>query len=321
MEDRRAPTNDFMSRTQAELNTAEETPIRTPTTSNDDQVVEVEASDLEGDSEQLPIPPGTHEALHHQEEPQQSHNPQQEDGFCVGDHVLQWCNMGIVPAVYQRHAIVTEILINGKIRIALLDSDEHHWQEIEVPVEDWQRVQYEASGWTKHIRRAGTCTTASPDAPGLVRARVDFLLQHPEKLPSYHSVKSNGECVAVWCKTGTWGTVQATSWLSMTAAGQAKSAIMLSGAAASTQVTVPAAGMWGWLGFTKTVALTTVNPFVLPAIAAYGVVTIGVPSIVLWRAHKDWKRYTIELNRAFWEAAMETPEAFVENITTWSVLA
>ena len=39
--------------------------------------------------------------------------------------------------------------------------------------------------------------------------RATFLLQHPENLPSYHLFVSNCECVAVWCKTGVWQSIQA----------------------------------------------------------------------------------------------------------------
>ena len=185
----------------------------------------------------------------------------------------------------------------------------------------WHKVQYGAAGfWKRHLSRSGTCTAAQCDAPGLVRARVQFLLNHPDMLPTYHVTQANCECVAVWCKTGTWGTVQASSWLAVTAAGQAKSAATLAGVAASTQVTVPAAGLWGWLGYTTHVSLVSTQPLLLPAIAAYGIVTVGAPALVLARCKQQWKQRTVELNTAFWEAAVEHPEVFVECITHWSSL-
>ncbi|EEC42678.1 predicted protein [Phaeodactylum tricornutum CCAP 1055/1] len=119
----------------------------------------------------------------------------------------------------------------------------------------WHKVQYHARWLRRHFGRSGTCTAAAADAPGMVRARVDFLLHHPEALPLYHMLQANTECVAVWCRTGTWATLQATSWLAVTAAGQAKSAATLATVAASTTVTVPAAGLWGWMGYTSQASL------------------------------------------------------------------
>ena len=173
--------------------------------------------------------------------------------------------------------------------------------------------------------RSGTCTSATSDPPGLVRSRVQFLLDHPQHLPRYNVIHSNCECVAVWCTTGYFTTVQASSWLSVTAAGQVKSAMTLVGAAstATTTVTVPQAGLWGWMGYTTTaqVPLLTSHPFLLPAIAAYGVVTVGAPAVVLWSARQHWKRCTQALNDAYWAAAVENPEIFVDCITHWSALS
>jgi hypothetical protein len=182
----------------------------------------------------------------------------------------------------------------------------------------WYKVEYEAGWWKRHWHRSGTCTAVQSDAPGLVRARVQFLLEHADILPKYNAVQSNCECVAVWCKTGTWATLQASSWLAVTAAGQAKSAFTVAGAVAGTQVTVPAAGAWGWLGYTTHVSLVSTQPYLLPAIVTYGVITAGAPAIWLARAKNYWKELTVTLNTAFWEHAVDHPEVFVECITHWS---
>ena len=183
----------------------------------------------------------------------------------------------------------------------------------------WHKVEYNAKFWKRHfLARSGTCTTAESCPPALVRARLDFLLQHPNYLPPYSAVHSNCECVAVWCKTGTWGTLQATSWLTATAAGQAKSAATLAGVVSTTTVTVPSAGLWGWMGYTTQVSLAATQPYLLPAIAAYGIVTVGVPTLWLWHAKQKWKQWTMELNEAFWDNAVDYPELFVECITHWA---
>jgi hypothetical protein len=186
----------------------------------------------------------------------------------------------------------------------------------------WRKVQYGmTSFFQQHLSRSGTCTSAESSPHGLVRVRVQFLLDHPEYLPPYSSVQSNCECVAVWCKTGTWATTQAASFLSAFALGQAKSAVTLAGVAASTQVTVPAAGLWGWLGYTTTTSFAAANPLALPLIAAYGVVTVMAPALWLWRAKDRWEKLTVELNEAFWgKYALEEPEAFAECLTEWSMI-
>jgi hypothetical protein len=251
----------------------------------------------------------------------------------------------LLPAVYQHHAIVMETRYEeGDWILKVADfsglsseqenettstsppkkslhsntSSQSCIRVYETPAKHWKTVEYDSHGFTRHFHRPGTSTTASSSPPGLVRARLEFLLQHPQHLPPYSALHSNCECVAVWCKTGTWATVQTTSWLSLTAAGQAKSAATLAGVAASTQVTVPAAGLWGWLGYTTHVSLATANPLVIPVIAVYGAVTVGAPTVLLWRVQKQWKEITIQLNEAFWESAVDQPDVFVECITEWS---
>jgi len=185
----------------------------------------------------------------------------------------------------------------------------------------WHKVQYSSShNFIKnHLwSRSGTRTTADSSPPGLVRARLQFLLENPDLLPPYHAAKANCECVAVWCKTGVWATLQATSWLSATAAGQIKSTATIASVAAASTVTVPAAGIWGWFGATTQVSLASTQPWLIPAIAGYGVVTVGAPLVLLHRARQQWKEVTASLNTAFWESATATPDVFVECITEWS---
>ena len=182
----------------------------------------------------------------------------------------------------------------------------------------WYKVHYEAPFWKRQVCRSGTCTSAKSNPAGLVLARVHFIVDHPEVLPDYHVLYANCECVAVWCKTGHWSTLQASSFLEYTAAGQAKSAATMATAAAHTQVTVPATGVWGWLGYTTKVSLMTAQPLVVPALASYGIVTVGAPALLYQAARSQWKKTTAELHAAFWEAAMESPEKFSENMAEWS---
>lgn len=170
----------------------------------------------------------------------------------------------------------------------------------------WRKVQYQDSWVNIHLRkRSGTCTASPSDPPEVVMKRVNFLLQQSKLdgssssvLPKYHSIFANCECVAVWCKTGIWSTLQASSFLSHAAVGQVKGTAVIATAAASAQATVPAAGMMGWMGFTTTVPLMSVQPLLLPAICAYGAVTIGGPAAILAYAKSSWKETTKRLNEA-----------------------
>lgn len=278
--------------------------------------------------------------------------PERPD-FQLGDHVYQWCSFALIPSVFQHHGIVMDVYWRETERKWMLKiADFSNWESAqpeerpvrkksifggsncksggcirtyECPAIDderrenqWYKVEYEAGWWKRHWQRSGTCTAVQSDAPGLVRARVQFLLEHADILPKYNAVESNCECVAVWAKTGTWATLQASSWLAVTAAGQAKSAFTVAGAVAGTQVTVPAAGAWGWLGYTTHVSLVSTQPYLIPAIVTYGVITAGAPAIWLAKAKNYWKELTVTLNTAFWEQAVDNPEVFVECITHWS---
>jgi len=98
---------------------------------------------------------------------------------------------------------------------------------------------------------------------------------HDTIVPDYHVLKSNCECVAVWCKTGVWTTLQGSSALHLTAAGQVKSVVTVGAYASAQQVTVPAAGLWGYFGFTTQVSLLSTQPLLLSLLATYSIASIG----------------------------------------------
>ena len=75
--------------------------------------------------------------------------------------------------------------------------------------------------------------------PGtLVVERVNFLLENQSLIPPWHALKSNSECLAVWCKTGRWSTYQVSGYLNTIFMGQAKTAATVAAAASSATVTV-----------------------------------------------------------------------------------
>jgi hypothetical protein len=274
--------------------------------------------------------------------------------LCVGDHVYQWRSWMGIPGVFQHHGIVMDIQQEKsenqkteersllKLIIADFSNVEHRTKKAPTEpkpsrrgvltqegilrtyadTDQWHKVEYQAAWWKRTAYRAGTCTSVNSDAVGLVLARVNYILRNPEVLPDYHVVNANCECVAVWCKTGRWSTLQASSLLELTAAGQAKSTATLAATAASTQVTVqaPATGIWGWLGYTTTsqVSWLSLHPIFVPALAGYAVLSVGVPAVLYVRARQQWKTITNNLKESFWQDAMAHPEVFAECMTHWS---
>ena len=130
---------------------------------------------------------------------------------------------------------------------------------------------------------------------------------------------AHSECIAVWCKIGRWSTYQGSFFLQSTAAGQIKSAVTLAAYVGSQTVpiTVPATGVLGWFGYTTTasVSLLTVQPWLLPAIAGYGILTVATPVVILLRAKSKWEEATIKLGDGFW--AWADTDIFVEAILHW----
>lgn len=280
-----------------------------------------------------------------------------KEPLCVGDHVYQWRSWMGIPGVFQHHGIVMDIQheeseneegTDGGRLVRLIIADFSNVEQKRnnkktqsepkvqrkgvltqegilrtyADTDPWYKVEYNAEWWKRSIYRAGTCTSVSSDAVGLVLARVNYILRNPDVLPDYHVVNANCECVAVWCKTGRWSTLQASSLLELAAAGQAKSTATLAATAASTQVTVqaPAAGVWGWLGYTTTsqVSWLSLHPVFLPALAGYAVLSVGVPAALYVRARQQWKTISENLKESFWQDAMAHPEVFAECMTHWS---
>lgn len=129
----------------------------------------------------------------------------------------------------------------------------------------------------------------------LVLARTRFILEHGENvLPPYHIINSNSECIAVWCKTGRWSTLQASVFLHSTAIGHAKSATAL------------------------TLGVAATNPWLIPAFATVGIAAVGTPWLFLKVANDKWQEATKDLTEKFWSQADN--EVYVECIEKWSNL-
>ena len=132
-----------------------------------------------------------------------------------------------------------------------------------VAAKEWRKIEYDES---------------APTSPTeVVRCRVEFLLKHPQFIPSYSLVESNCECVAVWCKTGRWTTLQADNLLGTTNFGSRVAVAGLAVAQLTSAIAVPGVGL----------------------LLAAGVATEVASG--LWSSHakRTWEEQTQILNDAF----------------------
>jgi hypothetical protein len=96
----------------------------------------------------------------------------------------------------------------------------------------------------------------------------------------------------------------ASSYLKFSAVGLTAAAAAATTVAEVTTI-VPATGFWGWLGMTTTattavqVPLLASQPWVIPALAAYGAMTLSVPIFMVEKAKQEWSDITTLLNKKF----------------------
>ena len=153
----------------------------------------------------------------------------------------------------------------------------------------------EAAGADKN-KPLDPSSTCKSDPAKIVLARVRFLLENEDDvLPAYHVFNSNSECIAVWCKTGRWSSLQSDVFWHTTAIGNAKSTTLMGLSLAATQ------------------------PWLIPALPVAAVAAIGTPYLVLHQSKKKCEEATKQLTDGFW--AQANNEVFVEAIETWSGLA
>jgi len=130
------------------------------------------------------------------------------------------------------------------------------------------------------------------DSAKLVLARTHFILENEDLLPLYHVFYSNSECIAVWCKTGRWSTLQAAVYLVSSSVGFGKSATMI------------------------TLSVAAAHMILIPALAVGGLAVVGAPLLFLKKSQKKWDKATLRLTDEFWMQA--EPDVFVEAIEYWA---
>lgn len=148
-------------------------------------------------------------------------------------------------------------------------------------------------------QKAGVGTALKKDQVGLILARVDYVLEHPDHLPDHNALSANGECASLWCVTGRWCTLQGASILAITSVGQAGGALLAGGILSNLTVLVPMPGLWGMAGWWWYVPATVAYPFLVPMLVALGMASL-VPLEILRRNRKKWRAITDGLNHEFW---------------------
>eukprot|EP00978_Attheya_sp_CCMP212_P012308 scaffold30576_cov52-Attheya_sp.AAC.4 len=129
------------------------------------------------------------------------------------------------------------------------------------------------------------------DPSDIVLARANYLLEHEHVLPSYHVFFSNSECIAVWCKTGRWSTLQTAVFLASNSFGGAKGATL------------------------ATLGMAAAHVLLVPVVAVGGLIWVSAPMMVLNRSKEKWDEYTMKLTKLFWEWA--PPAMYVSAIENW----
>ena len=152
--------------------------------------------------------------------------------------MFRWCSYLGVPFSYQQHGIVIAVEggdekesnetagssdnIGGQnITIVNFDHQQDNVEKeknrcastVQIIDQDknqaeWEQVQYSETEWHKRLSsRAGTCCPDNADPVAVVMSRIRFLQVHSDVMITslqYDTHKRNGECIAIWCKTGVY---------------------------------------------------------------------------------------------------------------------
>lgn len=132
------------------------------------------------------------------------------------------------------------------------------------------------------------------DPVDIVLARANFCLENMHLLPPYHVFFSNSECIAVWCKTGRWSTLQTAVWCSTNSVGAFKTSTL------------------------TTIGVAAANPLLAPVIAIGGLLWVSAPMLILQKSRAVWEEHTRTMTDLFWDSA--PPMVFVSAIENWTTI-
>mmetsp|Transcript_48447 Transcript_48447/g.71800 ORF Transcript_48447/g.71800 Transcript_48447/m.71800 type:complete len:452 (+) Transcript_48447:64-1419(+) len=167
-----------------------------------------------------------------------------------------------------------------------------------------RKVRYSCGVARRILSRGGTATCVCPDEAGLVVSRVRFLIENPRVLPEHGRLSANDECVAVWCRTGRFCTLQGASILELTSMSHGVSSAMLG--AVVTQVTAVSKVSLSYMGtsWMLAVPVATAYPYLLPLFVGYKLTGL-VPLEIMRRNKNKWRVISERMNKDFWARAQE----------------
>ena len=68
------------------------------------------------------------------------------------------------------------------------------------------------------------------------------------------------------------------------------------------------------------VPMLSASPWLIPALAAYGLTAVGTPYLILMKAKGKWEESTTKLNDGFW-GEWAGPDVYVDAIKGWTGLS
>jgi hypothetical protein len=120
-------------------------------------------------------------------------------------------------------------------------------------------------------QKAGVGTALKKDRPGLILARLQYLLDKQDHLPAHNALSANGECAAMWCVTGKWCTLQGASILAVTSVGQAGGALLAGGILSNLTILVPMVSLDLYMIYSMFPHISLVLPCVVYDSLVFGV--------------------------------------------------